>query len=75
MPDRNSLILDIGCGTRLFGRLLKNEGYETIDGIDLTPEMFEKARALGVYRSLSEEDISEARKTGTNLLSLLIISR
>ena len=30
LPDRNSLILDVGCGTGLFGRLLKNEGYETI---------------------------------------------
>ena len=58
LPDRNSLILDIGCGTGLVGRLLKNEGYETIDGIDLSPEMLEKAQALGVYRSLSEEDFS-----------------
>ena len=58
LPDRNSLILDIGCGTGLVGSLLKNEGYETIDGIDLSPEMLEKARALGVYRSLSEEDFS-----------------
>ena len=58
LPDRDSLILDLGCGTGLVGRLLKNEGYGTIDGIDLSPEMLEKARSLGVYRSLFEEDLS-----------------
>ena len=53
LPDRNSPILDVGCGTGLVGRLLKNEVYETIDGIDFSPEMLEKAQALGFYRSLS----------------------
>ena len=35
-----------------------NDVRQHIDGIDLSPEMLDKARALGVYKSLSEGDLS-----------------
>ena len=58
VPDRSKPILDMGCGTGLAGQLLAEGGYQHIDGIDLSPEMLNKARALGVYKSLSEGDLS-----------------
>ena len=45
-------ILDLGCGTGLVGEELHKRGYKNIDGVDLTPEMLEHARAKGVYNSL-----------------------
>ena len=58
VPDRFSPILDMGCGTGLAGKQLAAEGYHVIDGLDLSPEMLDKARALGVYRNLGECDLS-----------------
>jgi SAM-dependent methyltransferase len=58
--------LDLACGTGRIAAWLKTRGVTTIDGIDLTPEMLERARARNLYRSLflgSVEDtgISHAR--------------
>ncbi|MDX1520821.1 MAG: class I SAM-dependent methyltransferase [Anaerolineae bacterium] len=45
-------IIDAGCGTGLVGIILREHGYRHIDGFDLSPEMVEKAAALGLYREL-----------------------
>lgn len=57
VADRSKPILDMGCGTGLAGQLLAEAGYQHIDGIDLSPEMLDKARTLDIYRSLSEGDL------------------
>jgi predicted TPR repeat methyltransferase len=59
LPSLNAPILDMGCGTGLVGQLLFDAGYQIIDGLDLSFEMLEKARALGVYRALDEADLTE----------------
>jgi predicted TPR repeat methyltransferase len=59
LPSLNAPILDMGCGTGLVGQLLFDAGYQIIDGLDLSFEMLEKARALGVYRALGEADLTE----------------
>ncbi|PVB60663.1 class I SAM-dependent methyltransferase [Labrenzia sp. 011] len=54
-----ALILDAGCGTGLVGlELAKRKSGLTIDGIDLTPEMLEASRHKGVYRKLTEADMT-----------------
>ena len=58
LPSLNAPILDMGCGTGLVGKLLFDSGYQIIDGLDLSLEMLEKARALGVYRALGEADLT-----------------
>ena len=58
-PDRNTSILDAGCGTGLVGKFLKNEDYQNIDGFDLSIKMLEKARLLQVYQELYEADLSK----------------
>src|SRR5215510_12770572 len=49
---------DLGCGTGRTGAWLRERGIATIDGVDLTPEMLDVARAREVYRRLVEGDVS-----------------
>lgn len=52
--DLSLPVLDFGCGTGLSGLALKHAGFETIDGVDLSAEMLQGARAKGIYRSLTQ---------------------
>ena len=54
MPDTSAPVLDFGCGTGLSGLALKLAGFTTIDGLDLSADMLEGARAKGLYRSLAQ---------------------
>lgn len=51
-PDLTAPLLDFGCGTGLSGRALAAQGFTTIDGTDITPEMLDHAQASGAYRAL-----------------------
>ncbi len=53
LTDTTVPILDYGCGTGLSGLALTQEGFSTIDGIDITQSMLDKAQSLGLYRSLT----------------------
>ena len=59
--DRATLdILDIGCGTGLVGALVRPlmpAGARTLDGVDLSAGMLEKAREKNVYDRLEQADI------------------
>ncbi|GEO16823.1 class I SAM-dependent DNA methyltransferase [Microvirga aerophila] len=55
-PYRFGLALDLGCGTGLMGQAL--EGLcETIEGVDLSPLMLEKARKTKLYDALHEGEL------------------
>ena len=49
---------DLGCGTGRTAAWLKQQGVGEIDGVDLTPEMLERARERGAHRRLIEADVS-----------------
>jgi SAM-dependent methyltransferase len=49
---------DLGCGTGRTGAWLRERGVRHVDGVDLTPEMLEWARARGVYDGLSVAEVS-----------------
>lgn len=51
-------VLDVGCGTGLTGQALVDRGVTIIDGIDLSTEMLEKAKSRGIYRNLSQADLT-----------------
>jgi SAM-dependent methyltransferase len=51
---------DLGCGTGRTGAWLKSRGVPEVDGVDLTPEMLERAKARGVYSHLSVADVSDS---------------
>ncbi|RAL11759.1 class I SAM-dependent DNA methyltransferase [Aspergillus homomorphus CBS 101889] len=56
-PD--ATILDAGCGTGLVGETLARGGLTAIDGLDLSPNMLRVAAKTGVYRSLTEADLTQ----------------
>ena len=58
IPDASRPVLDFGCGTGLSGLAFRAAGFSTIDGVDLTDEMMEQARATGAYRDLRRADMS-----------------
>lgn len=51
-------VLDLGCGTGLCGIYFRDLALELI-GVDLSPNMLEKAKTLGAYDELVEADILE----------------
>ncbi|WP_299653599.1 class I SAM-dependent methyltransferase [uncultured Tateyamaria sp.] len=60
VSDVSSPILDFGCGTGLSGLALKLAGFEVIDGVDLSTEMLDGARAKGAYRHLDQIEAGSA---------------
>ncbi|XP_028409602.1 methyltransferase-like protein 27 [Dendronephthya gigantea] len=52
--SNDARIVDLGCGTGLVGEQLSKNGYKNIDGVDITPELLELAKAKGMYGSLKQ---------------------
>lgn len=52
LPNRDAAVLDVGAGTGLVGKALRDLGFARVDAFDLSPEMLEQARAKQVYRRL-----------------------
>lgn len=59
LPRKQAAILDVGCGTGLTCRLLAEQGYTCLDGLDLSAEMLGVARERGIYRELLEADVNQ----------------
>ncbi|WP_295452152.1 class I SAM-dependent methyltransferase [uncultured Thiodictyon sp.] len=58
-PDKQSSILDLGCGHGAIVYALRQAGYQHVRGIDVSPEQVEAARRLGVP-GVVQGDIMEA---------------
>lgn len=57
-PDLTVPVLDVGCGTGLSGMALKDVGFSTIDGCDISPEMLAKAGEVNdLYRKSWQTDL------------------
>ncbi len=59
LPDRDSEIFDVGCGTGLTCSYLATAGYGNLDGIDLSPDMVRVAAERGIYRELIVGDLNQ----------------
>lgn len=63
-PARTGAVLDAGCGTGRVGLELSRLGISPVDGIDISPEMLDKARTMSgpdgapSYRRLMEADLT-----------------
>jgi SAM-dependent methyltransferase len=57
--DTVDTAVDLACGTGRIGAWLRANGVKNIDGVDLTPEMLERARQRQIYRSLRVADVAE----------------
>jgi len=64
LDDRDAPILDFACGTGISGVALKEAGFTTIDGTDISDGMLQKARAKGAYRDLLLADPDAGLDTG-----------
>lgn len=51
-------VLDLGCGTGLFGREIARFADQIV-GVDLSSKMLEKAAELGIYQRLERQDVVE----------------
>jgi len=56
-----SRVVDLGCGTGRTASWLRAKGVARIDGVDVTPEMLDVARAKSLHERLIEGDV---RSTG-----------
>lgn len=52
VSDPAAPVLDFGCGTGLSGAALAEAGFTTIDGVDVSEGMLDRARGKSVYRAL-----------------------
>lgn len=58
LPDRNAMVIDLGCGTGLAGQALAALGYSHIDGVDFSTQMLALARSRKCYASLAQGDLN-----------------
>ncbi len=60
VPDWSSVarVADLGCGTGRTASWLRSRATPVIDGVDVTPEMLERARARGAHDSLAEAEVT-----------------
>jgi predicted TPR repeat methyltransferase len=59
VSNKNATIIDLGCGTGLAGRELRDRGYYRVDGADISTGMLSQARRHGVYRQLFTADLTQ----------------
>jgi len=59
MKDGRGAVIDLGCGTGRVAARLTAHGFSVIDGLDLSPEMLQVARAKGLYRHLVAADLNQ----------------
>lgn len=57
VPDRQLVVLDVGCGTGLVGRALVEVGISMVDGLDVSAESLQAAGVWGAYRTLIAHDL------------------
>lgn len=67
--------LDLACGTGRIGDWLKTKGVSVIDGLDLTPEMLQKAESKQIYRSLLVGSVEDTGlpTTSYDLISMSLV--
>lgn len=58
-PDKDTRILDLGCGTGLVGVELSKRGFRHVDGLDVSPGMLDVARSKKIYGDLLVGDMTQ----------------
>ena len=75
--DPSAAILDFGCGTGISGIALRQAGFTTMDGTDITKEMLAKAANSGIYRKTwvsSPDDMGFDPETYDVIVAVGVIS-
>jgi predicted TPR repeat methyltransferase len=72
-PAQGLALLDLGCGTGLGAEAVKSLTTHRV-GIDLSPQMLEKAKARSLYDHLEAADILEFLQRGDESFDLILSS-
>ena len=70
--NTDSPILDVGAGTGLVGEYLYKTGNKKIIGIDISPEMLEKAKLKKCYSSLIQADVTKKIPLKSNSIGAVV---
>ena len=62
--EKNSRIIDIGCGTGLTSIFLHRQGYKCLDGVDLSPDMVRVAIDRQIYSEVMVADVNQPLAIG-----------
>lgn len=73
--DRNTnrIILDLGCGTGICGKLFKPHA-STLNGVDLSEEMIKQAKEKNIYTTLFTSDIIDFFNTNSLKYDFIVSS-
>ena len=69
--NKNSRILDAGCGTGLVGIELKKYGYSNIEGVDFSQSMLNLV-PQGIYKKIEKIDLNKPLKFKNNMYDVLM---
>ena len=69
--NKNSKILDAGCGTGLVGIELKKYGYSNIDGVDFSQNMLDLV-PKGIYTKIEKVDLNKLLKFKNNTYDVVM---
>ena len=69
--NKNSRILDAGCGTGLVGIELKKYGYSNIEGVDFSQNMLDLV-PRSIYKKIEKIDLNKPLKFETNMYDVVI---
>lgn len=70
---RTARILDAGCGTGMVGQLLAAQGYEQIEGLDLSTGMLQEAQKKGCYQALHQQALGEPLDFADNCFDAVVV--
>ena len=69
--NKNSKVLDAGCGTGLVGIELKKYGYSNIEGIDFSQHMLDLVPP-GIYKKIKKIDLNKPLEFKNNIYDVVM---
>ena len=69
--NKNSKILDAGCGTGLVGIQLKKYGYSNIEGVDFSQSMLDLV-PQNIYKKIKKIDLNKPLKFKNNIYDIVM---
>lgn len=72
ISSKNDKILDVGSGTGIVGALLRKEGYEDIEALDLSEKMLAEAKRKQIYQAYHQQILGTALSLPSDFYDAMI---